>query len=372
MIQPRLSRCAISLLLLLSASPAFAQDPGSPPPITLKADSHPSEVLAEFSKATGVNVTVWPENLWDQKRGQGNQFPSSISVDIQNQPFWVALDTILQEVKLSPTNMGQGDMITLQHHGDNRPPLGRGPQCVTTYATVVAYQLQRNHSLSLDNENPQVSRSCGMNINVYLDPRLHPIRYQQRPTIEQAVDENGADIAAHESGNSSDNDMNLNWMIQGQFIGLDYDPEKSKTLAMLKGAVVVQCAAETEKFEVEDLSKAQGTEKTVAGRKITITSFKMEQKRLEMQIAIERTDASKEEFRTTGSQIFRGVKYFTGAGKAVGSSGGGGGGGDDKLSYNLNASWNKDDEKPVKLVWEIPTRIEPVEIPFEFKDLPLP
>ena len=49
----------------------------------------------------------------------------------------------------------------------------------------------------------------------------------------------------------------------------------------------------------------------------------------------------------------------------------GGGGGDDGLNYTLDCNFANDTDKPVKLIWEITTRTEEIDLPFEFHDLPL-
>ena len=79
---------AAMLLAALGRHEANAQ----PAPVTLHLDSMPpADAVAEFTKQTGVEVQFWPQNLFEQNYGP-NGPPSSISVSIDNQPLWVALD----------------------------------------------------------------------------------------------------------------------------------------------------------------------------------------------------------------------------------------------------------------------------------------
>ena len=42
------------------------------------------------------------------------------------------------------------------------------------------------------------------------------------------------------------------------------------------------------------------------------------------------------------------------------------------MNYTLDCSFGNENDKPVKLIWEITARTEEIDLPFEFHDLPLP
>jgi hypothetical protein len=362
-----------SIFILAVCSAALAQNASTPSTapttVTLKLYSvHPRDAIAEFCKQTGASITVWPENMWDNR---GTQLPTSITLDVDQKAFWVALDAICTAAHLQPTQMNNGDAITLQQSGD-RAGFANSPQSVSPSATVIVTQIQRNHTVSFSNQNPQPQKTCGLNINVYIDPRLRASRYQARATIEQATDEAGNNISptADTSSHQPEQELYNKWNINGMCIPLDYDPEISHKLAVLKGSITLTVIAELETLEITDIPNAKGTQKEVAGRKVTIEEATESEKNMSVKMTIERQDVPKEEFRKTGN-IFRAVKFLTADGKAL-SVGGGGGGGDDKLTYTFSTSFSDDANKPAKMVWEVPTRMDSAEIPFEFKDLPLP
>lgn len=362
--------CAAAFLLI---SGARAEDPQgtAPPPITMHLTSvHPRDAIAELVKQTDVSVQIWPENLYEQQRGPGNMLPQSVDVNADGRPFWSVLDDICTGAKLFPQNMGNNASVTLQE-SNGRSAFGRRPQSVGALATVVADSLQRNHTIALDSDNPQVQRSCGATLVAYVDPRVGMIKFQNQPNIEKAEDENSQSIAVAPTGQPGWNDAWCKWMVQNTFVPLDYDPQTSHKLATLKGSIRVTVAADVDKIEFTDLENAEGTEKEAAGVKVACQEFKQEGNSAHMKVRITRTEMSKEMFRTLFGRIFNDGKFVTADGKRLQVSGGGGGG-DDGLSYTLDCNFGNENDKPVKLIWEITTRTEEIDLPFEFHDLPLP
>jgi hypothetical protein len=341
-------------------------------PITMHLESAPTtEVLAELAKLTGVQITVWPENLWEQYKHNHDGPPASISVDADNKSFWQVMQQISEASKLSPFAMGAESVITMQFNQSPGGLFGKRPTSIGPSATITANSLERQHTVNLDSETVEPTRRCGVNLTAYVDPRLRMIKYHSQPTVETATDENGT-ILTGAAGNSAQMQATQSkWQLPNLFLPLDYDPAVSKKLAVLKGSVHVSVASEIEKLEITDLPAASGMQKDVAGRTITIEEVKDENNSVSVELKITRGDVPKEQFRELTNDIFQAVDLRSADGKRRNNSGGGGGG-DDEINYSFSASYSNEAEKAVALVWEIPTKIEEVELPFEFKDLPLP
>jgi hypothetical protein len=338
--------------------------------MTLHLDSmHPRDVIAEITRKTGISIAIWPENLYEQNRGPGNPLPTSVTINADQQPFWSVMDDLCGSAGLRPQQMGQGNTITLQ---ENRLGLfGARPKSMGPQATILVSSIQRNHSISFDSANPQVQRSCGISLGAYIDPRLHVMRYQSPPQVDTADDENGKSVLNASDQHPNWSDPNCTWQLPDLFAALDYDPQVSHKLAVLKGSIKVTIAAEIERMEIPDLQSAGGTDKTVAGRQLVISEVTAQDKSMQIKFALYRHDLSDEQWQQMSRSVFRAIQFQTAEGKAVGV-GGGGGGGDKKLEYTVSANWSDDADKPVKLVWDIPTRTEDVDLPFEFHDLTLP
>jgi hypothetical protein len=69
------------------------------------------------------------------------------------------------------------------------------------------------------------------------------------------------------------------------------------------------------------------------------------------------------------------IKLEDDKGHSYGAQGMGGGGGGGKVSYDVNFDIRRDQGPPpklVKLIWSIPKAFKQIDVPVEFKDLPIP
>jgi hypothetical protein len=369
---------AVVALSLLAPALAWADDDKSVDikltPITLKVESvHPKEVLEELAKQIGVPVTVQPENVWTANYGT-NGPATSVTLDIDNKPFWAAMEEICAQTNLFPQNMGNSDAVTLQWRGSQPQGLfGKKPLSASEMGTVFITSAQRSHTISFDADDPKPTRTCGVSIDAYIDPRLRVSNYSTTPNIEKAEDENGQSILppSEGQGQSGSNQVYNPWQLGSLFIPLDYDPEKSHKLSTLKGSIKMTAAGAVEKVSLEDFANANGKSEEVAGRTITFSEVKAEDKSFSVKVTIHRESMTDAEWNSQFTNLIRGMKIETSSGKRI-QLGGGGGGSDKEATYTLSASWGEEDNKPVKLLWEIPTKFQDLELPFEFKDLTLP
>jgi hypothetical protein len=380
MIRAMRTRILMAASCVAAASAAFGvwadEAPTTPPTtqpalVTLHLDSMPpADAVAEFTKQTGVAVQFWPQNMFEQNYGP-NGPPSSISVTVDNQPLWVALDAICGESHLQPTITGQGENITLQFTGGNYLPLSKRPASVNPNSTIVIESIQRSNSVSFQSDPPQENHSCGISLSAYIDPRIHPLNHHGA-TVETAVDESGKSIAV-EQKNQQDITYGpaVMWKLDNIFVPLDYDPQVSHKLADFKGSIQINVVSASDKLEIADLQNAKDTEQTVAGMGVAVHEIKADGNNISVKITLRQDDMDKQAWSQLPQTIFHDVKFLTADGKTL-STGGGGGGGGNKLEYTLSSNGPSDADKPVKMVFEVPTKIEQIDLPFEFHDLTLP
>jgi hypothetical protein len=361
----------LGCVLLLVGVKSFGDDAdqvAAPSTVTIHMEGvHPHDVMDELTKQTGVAFAVWPDQLYQQNQ----QLPTSITLNLDQATFWTAVGAMCEGAHLQPWNFNNSGAITFQQ-SDGHEPFGKRPQSAGPMGTIVVDSIQRNHSISFRDDDPQVQRNCGVEIKAFVDPRVRMMKFQNQANVDTAEDENGESIVVA-PGNATPNfqDSQTKWEIQGLNIPLNYDPEKSHKLATLKGSVRVMVASDVAKIEFDDLANAAGTDKEEGGLKVIVDDVKENEHSTEVKVRIMRTEMSKENFRNIFGKIFQDGRFESAGGKEM-RPGGGGGGGEDLLQYTLNANYSGEGDKPVKLIWEIPTQTQQIDLPFEFHDLTLP
>jgi len=125
-----------------------------------------------------------------------------------------------------------------------------------------------------------------------------------------------------------------------------------------------------DKIEFTDLTTRR-ERKGSGGVKVACQEFKQEGNTVHMKVNITRTEMSREMFRTLfGGHLQR--RKVRQRRRQAPASQRRRRGGDDGLNYTLDCKLRNDAGQAVKLIWEITTRTEEIDLPFEFQDLPLP
>jgi hypothetical protein len=271
---------------------------------------------------------------------------------------------------LQPVITGQGENITLQFMGGNYLPFSKRPSSVNPNSTIVIESIQRSNSVTFQADPPLENHTCGISLSAYIDPRIHPLS-QHGATVETAVDESGKSLAVQQNRAGINYGPAVMWKIDNIFVPLDYDPQVSHKLVDFKGSIQVSVASASDKLEIDDLQNPKDTQQTLAGMSVLMHDIKVEGNNISVKITLRQDDMDKQSWGQIPQTIFHDVKFLTADGKVL-STGGGGGGGGNKLEYNMSSTGSSDGDKPVKMVFEVPTQIEQIDLPFEFHDLQLP
>lgn len=239
---------------------------------------------------------------------------------------------------------------------------------------VIADSASRSHVLSYGRPR-DASASSSVTLKVLIDPKVKVLGIAHMPDIIEVKDEKGNVLA--------------NPAATGQFIGssgqarmgrfsiaLCYFPDGGKRIAILKGAIRCRVLEESARWEIENIVAVSGATKEVGGVIYTVQSVKTSGPRsCEMKVVVDVSGGIKAaaDRRPDFNAIMRGMRLVDAAGRAYHTGGGGGGGSDKHAEYSFNFSTSDQSAGlPAKLIWEIPTKIREVRVPFEFKDLALP
>jgi hypothetical protein len=358
------------LLLLLALLPlptlaAEVGDPTKPTLLTLKlTDVTQKNAFDEIAKSAHLEFATLPKNLWDKTPGP------PISVDADNQPFWVVM-------KDACAKSG----ISLKYATDTPRPqilLSRDNQDWTTYPTVatgpfLVSLIGLHRATTVDMRKPaDLQRTFHAKFTVFCEPRFRLLRGSLGAKVDEAVDDKGNSLAPK---NAPEEPLNFvtSWVYNLE-AKLDYPKAPGTKITKLRASArfVAQTASET--IEFSDPLTSKNVTKTVAGRKIVIKEVRRATDEYEATVTFFRGETPQAEWEQT---VFPGnaLTLMDGDRKTIAARGFGMGGKGDESTFVFK--FERDPRgvrigKPLKLSWEIPTKTQEIPLNFQFDDLPLP
>ncbi len=259
----------------------------------------------------------------------------------------------------------QGDVFK----GDSsQPVLGRDNfQCAGPFIISITQIAQSSSVGFAPGRPPSTSMSSQLLVDVAVDPRVRVAGFV-RPEITEVTDDTGASLIQDNlnagvvfGGGFRQRGMQQSsqqhWTGSTQLI-LAAPPRAAKKIATLKGTAIFQVPVNDE-VEIADVQNQVNVPvKMVDASMLTVKSFSTTNGRLQMLITVAPNIAV---LNRNGGL----VTLFDGKQRPVFQQQFSGG------SYNVTRAM-AGIEGPFKLRLEWPVSVEEVEVPFEFKDLPLP
>jgi len=360
-------------------------------------DASPKTVLDAIVKQSGADIRVWPDGSWPRQAVAGAA-PSSISIDVENAPFWEVLREFCQKVNVAPRSMGMGEDLALMP--SNGGDAMTGVSCPSGAFLVMAGGASAYQNVSYSKPE-KFQSTVQINLMVYIEPRIHVAGYTGNPVIDQAMDDKGKSWrlppAAGAAAAQPMQVMGQQFLARGMAVAtmrrgehvldlrvpLQRPADCGRKLASLKGSLTVT-VADVENVEFDNVMNVKNVSKTVGGREIVLKDITGENERLTAVLAIKGvTDARaavmemREEFMAGGGG--GGIKLLDADGHGwyqIGPA---------SPRANQNGEWEFHADflrhggaggnqvgHPVKLVWKVPGTPREVKVPFEFKDLALP
>ncbi len=328
------------------------------------------DAFAEFARQAGSGFRLVPENLW-----QTRPF-SPADIDIDDQPYWIALRKLCEIYGLQLQNAGDRD-LSLVDRTASGGVFGKAPWLVHGPFMVIASAVSRSQSSEL-NFNQNTSRYCSVQLLVLAEPKLRVLQGSYMASLKEALDENGNSLLA---GNA-----NLNfgfqrlsgrcWNLQATLKPAD---PLGQRIARLAGSGRYWLQTRSEKNEIVNPSEAIGRPQRVGSRMLTIKDFKRQGETWQLKIAVSRIEWAGNDLNALQDVNGSIVRLLDVDGRALPRVGG------------VSSSFTADNmmemlftfgrtgvagvEKlpdPVRLVLEMATEMKEVEVPFEFTNLPMP
>jgi hypothetical protein len=353
------------------ASQPIAPDQLAKSLITLHvADAHPSKVCESLAEQSGATICPWPAQIWTE---QGGQAPPRITLDLEAATFWSAMARFCAAANVRPQFVGGQPGICLVP-GSAGGMLGGRLDDRGAFA-IVASQIARNRAASFADDS--MSRDDRIELLVYIDPAVNVLRFARPMALETAVGNGGIKLLPRQPGGGEMVGLDWHgprWMV-ATHARLDLPPDAGRKIARLKGSLRVQVVGRAAPLEIDDLENAARREVSAGNRTVKVTRFQIVDEHSAM-LDLELTRPREAEL--LGPSLLaelRAVQIIDGEGTRVTSEISGGGGNALRAHWHgrfADARLRLKSGKPIKLVWNVPVEAQTVDVPFEFRDLPLP
>src|SRR5690606_4081242 len=145
--------------------------------VTIQAENvHPRQIVAELARQAGVKIEYWPEDPWEH----GGAPAGDVSIDIQDVPFWEAIQKVTDLTGLYPTEH-QGAAAGTLLLSPSSQTMGVAP---TLHHGAFAVQLRRifrnqNAHMELGVEpggtiggNATTNRSLSLEMRMLVEPKI--------------------------------------------------------------------------------------------------------------------------------------------------------------------------------------------------------
>lgn len=340
--------------------------PEAPTYISLDVtNANPNTVFADIKRQAKVAIDLWPKEIWN---GQWGQVPS-ITLKLEHVAFWPAILQFSKMANAHPGSMGNDNRITLMQGRDSTV---EGVTYQQGRFTFIASSIEHHRGINLGDN--AITSNDQISLTVLLDPKTHMVGCWQ-PQLTEATDENGTSWLPKNAPPRQPQQMWCNWKFDNQ-LALEYPEKIGKTLVHCKGVFPVCLVTESKTMRVPDLFKAVGTTVTEGGWQLQIKSFNFADGKGQMEANVSLVG------KTTMSAIdmftqIRQARIMDADGTEL-ESNGGGGGSDRNVDWTWNLQPKNENGKPAQLkapfslVWDLVSATKNQDVPFEFKDLPLP
>lgn len=319
-----------------------------------------ADVFKSIEKQTGNRIVDEREEPDEEAAG------TTITIELEDEPFWSALDKILDEANLSVNNFGGEEALTIIARGENGASrVGRADYRGPLRFEALEVQAQRNL------RQPSQT-SLRLQLEIGWEPRIRPILISQPLSEVEATADSGDRLTVSQPEAMQDIEVPAGTQAAEIVLPFNLPGRDVKKIASLRGKLHALVPGRRAKFEFSDVSKAAGKSQRIGGVQITIDQVRKNNAiwEIHMRFALEESNEQLEENR---GWILQNLSYLTDKnGERIENAGfetmrqtqkeiG--------IAYLFDVADGLDD---LTWVYETPAAIVEVPIEYELKDIELP
>ena len=329
--------------------------------MSLKAAS-PKEVFSELARQSDAQLRTYPKDLWESRTWD------DVDVDLKGVTFWSAIKELGDKTSLSLQRPGPDrEMVISQLAGPGWRELP-GCESGVFYVSVGSVYRQQNIDLTTN----EIKRTCNLRLTLYAEPKVRVLRGPSMTVITEAIDENG--VSLNPQSSASDRNPNTghwSWPIPAT---LAPPANVGKRIALLRGTSKLLVQTRSQVVEVPDILHAAAPVREAAGRQLRIRSVSRNSTET-FTVSATLTRLEGESVPWADINFLNTFRLYDADGNPLARRNYGTTTAGASNTLDLSMVFARDEGQtgePTKLVWEVPTEMAEITVPFEFRNLPLP
>jgi hypothetical protein len=319
------------------------------------------EVIAAIETQTG-------NKFIDNREQDGNPANTKevrIDIDLKDEPFWPAVDQVLDQAKVGIYSYGGNDALSIV----SRDPADGARRARAAYKgpfRIDITEVQAERSLRQPKQT-----SLKLQLEIAWEPRLRPIAISQPVADLQAATDNGGNLKVAQP--KANLDVEVPNGTQAAEISLPFElPSRDmKRITALKGKLHALVPGRQVKFRFNDLAKAVGKSQRIGGVQVTVDDVRKNNEvwEVHMRFSLDEDNGALQSHR---AWVFQNLSYLVDKdGKQIDNGG-------------LETTRQTQNEVGVAYVFDVPTldgmtwvyetpaAIVDLPIEYEIKDIELP
>ena len=217
--------------------------------VTLSAKEMPlSEVFAAIQKQTGNRLV---DNR-QQDAAEPGAMSGVLTIELADEPFWAAVDRILDETQLDVYSYGGEDALSIVSRGmEGGKRFGRADYSGPFRLDILEVQAQRNL------RQPQ-QKSLRLQLEVAWEPRLRPIALSQPVEDLEVMTDTGSQLSIAQPEAQLDVEVPEGTQAAEIVLSFDLPPREVKRITSLRGKLRALVPGRQVKFRFDDVVECGG------------------------------------------------------------------------------------------------------------------